>query len=221
MWLPVTGDDIAGPLRHHRGRLEIIGLYQKTLPGIDVAPHVSQGLPTDFTDPRHERLGVKTFRYAMAPGQRVQGAQVVGHERSSAAGAGVAGLRGQLRGGPATWMTDAINVFEARQVVAVGVRRDQVAATFRTANGRGEGGRLGPWIIARSGVARDHEFRNEMTNLGRGFDCAAEGRAEEPETNADDPVGEAIWRQHRGRDAAGIQRHAWPARQQDAQRQRS
>ncbi|MNP05091.1 hypothetical protein D3C76_970340 [compost metagenome] len=103
----------------------------------------------------------------------------------------------------------------------MGVRGDQVAATFRTADGRGEGGHLGPGVIARGGVARDHEFRNEMTHLGRGFDCAAEGRAEQPETNADDPVGEAIWRQHRGRDAAGIQRHAWPARQQEAQRQRS
>ncbi|MNQ72817.1 hypothetical protein D3C85_875290 [compost metagenome] len=152
----------------------------------------------------------------MAPGQRVQGAQVVGHERSCTAGAGIAGLRSQLRGGPATGVADAIDVLEAGQVVAVGVRRDQVAATFRTADGRGEGGHLGPGVIAGGGVARDHEFRNEMTNLGRGFDCAAEGRAEEPETNADDPVGEAVWRKHGGRDARGVQRHAWATRQQDA-----
>ncbi len=58
-----------------------------------------------------------------------------------------------------------------------------------------------------------------MTNLGRGLDRAAEGCAEQPETNADDPVGEAIWRKNGGGDAAGIQRHAWAARQQDAQRQ--
>ncbi|MNE69755.1 hypothetical protein D3C80_1655000 [compost metagenome] len=103
----------------------------------------------------------------------------------------------------------------------MGVRRDQVAASFRTADGRGEGGHLGPWVIARGGIARDHQFRDEMTNLVRGFDCAAEGRTEQPETNADDPVGEAIWRQHRGRNAAGVQRHAWPARQQEAQCQRS
>ncbi|MOA12324.1 hypothetical protein D3C78_1323060 [compost metagenome] len=157
----------------------------------------------------------------MAPGQRVQGAQVVGHERSSAAGAGVAGLRGQLRRSPATRMTNAINVFETRQVVALAVRRDQVAATFRAVDRAGEGGHLGPGVIASSRVARHHQFRNEMTHLGRGFDCAAEGRAEQPETNADDPVGEAIGRQHRGRNAAGVQRHAWPARQQEAQCQRS
>ena len=51
-----------------------------------------------------------------------------------------------------------------------------------------------------------------MTNLGRGFDCAAEGRAEEPETNADDPIFETIWRKHGRRDAAGVQSHAWTAR---------
>lgn len=54
-----------------------------------------------------------------------------------------------------------------------------------------------------------------MANLGRGFDLAAEGRAEEPETNADDPVFETVWRKHGGRDAGGVQRHAWAARQQD------
>jgi len=51
-----------------------------------------------------------------------------------------------------------------------------------------------------------------MTNLGRGFDCAAEGRAEQPETNADDPVFETVWRKHGRRDAAGVQSHAWTAR---------
>lgn len=69
MRLPVAGDHIAGPLRHDRGRFEVVGLYQKALPGINVAPHGSRGLMTDFTDPRHERLGVEIFRYAMAPGQ--------------------------------------------------------------------------------------------------------------------------------------------------------
>ncbi|MNV85808.1 hypothetical protein D3C71_1797900 [compost metagenome] len=130
-------------------------------------------------------------------------------------------MRSQLRCDPATGVADAINVLESRQIVAAGVRRDQVAATFCTADGSGEGGHLGPGVIAGGGVARDHQLRNEMTNLGRGFDCAAEGRAEQPETNADDPVGEAIGRQHRGRNAAGVQRHAWPARQQEAQCQRS
>ncbi|MNY43571.1 hypothetical protein D3C86_1785450 [compost metagenome] len=157
----------------------------------------------------------------MAPGQRVQGAQVVGHERSCTAGAGITGLRSQLRGGPATGVPNTVDILEAGQVVTVGVRGDQVAATLRAADGSGECSHLGPGVVAGGGVARDHQLRNEMTHLGRGFDFAAEGRAEQPETNADDPVGEAIWRQHRGRDAAGIQRHAWPARQQDAQHQRS
>lgn len=58
-----------------------------------------------------------------------------------------------------------------------------------------------------------------MTHLGRGFDCAAEGRAEEPETNTHHPVFETAWRKHGGRDATGFQRHAWAARQQDTQRQ--
>lgn len=60
-----------------------------------------------------------------------------------------------------------------------------------------------------------------MTNLGRGFDCAAERCAEQPEANADDPVFEAVWRKHGGRDASGVQRHAWTACQQDAQCQGS
>ena len=69
MRLPVVGNHIAGALRHDCGRLEIVGLYQKALPGINVAPHVSRDLTTNFTDPRHERFGVETFWDAMAPGQ--------------------------------------------------------------------------------------------------------------------------------------------------------
>jgi hypothetical protein len=69
MRLPVAGNHIAGPLRHDGGGFEVVGLYQKALTGINVAPHVSRGLTTNFTDPRHERFGVETFRDAMAPGQ--------------------------------------------------------------------------------------------------------------------------------------------------------
>lgn len=69
MRLPAASHHIAGPLRHDRGGFEVVGLYQKALTGIDVAPHVSRSLTSDFTDPRHERLGIETFRDALAPGQ--------------------------------------------------------------------------------------------------------------------------------------------------------
>lgn len=178
MRLTNAGDEIAGALRHHRRGLEVVGLYQETLPWVDAAPHVAECLATDLAHARNERLRVDGLGDGVAPGQRIERAEVVGRKRHRPARTCIAEAVGQGSQGSAAGMPDAVDILEAGQVVALRRGRDQVAPALRQGRWRRQGRHLAPGIAAGVGIARHHQLGNEVANLGRGSHRAAEGRAQ-------------------------------------------
>ncbi len=168
MRLANAGDEVAGALRHHRGGLEVIGLYQESLPRVDATPHVAEGLATDLAHARSQRLRVNGLGDGVAPGQRIERAQVVGRKRHRPARTRIAEAEtlGQGRQGSAAGMPDAVDILETGQVVALRRGRDQVAPALRQGRRYRKGRHLAPGVTAGVGIARHHQLGNEVPDLG-------------------------------------------------------
>ncbi|MNT52983.1 hypothetical protein D3C72_1900430 [compost metagenome] len=131
MRLADARDEITGPLRHHGGGFEVVWLDQKTLPWVDAAPHAAEGLATNLAHARDECLRVDGLGDGVAPGQRIERAEVVGRKGHRPARTRIAEAVSQGCQCRAAGMPEAVDILEARQVVALRRGRDQVAPALR------------------------------------------------------------------------------------------
>ncbi len=195
MRLAAAGDDIAGALGDHGGGLVVIGLLHKTTARIDRPPQVAGYRRSNFAATRNQCFGVQHLGQVLPPGQRIEGAQQIRHERRTGPGTVVAELAGEAPEEKCARMTDHIGILETEQRVLVCLIGGAVAPALRAGIRRAHQRHLAPRIGAGVRVSRHHRVGHKMPNLDRSFDLAAVGCTAQPVADPDHAVGQAGRRQ--------------------------